>query len=107
LIPLEVLGSRIRAARRERGLTQVMLAARVDVTDQAVSLFELGRAMPSLPTLVDIAATLEVPLASLVEPARDPRDSLRRKAQMLLWRLDPERLAQAVAFLEEFAKKPE
>lgn len=57
--PLEI-GTRVRAARRDRGLTQDELADLVGVTRSAVAQWETGRAGQVTGNLSRIAGVLEV-----------------------------------------------
>ena len=54
------LGERIRARRRELGLSQKELAHRLGVTPQAVSRWEKDLAVPTLPTFSCIVEILGV-----------------------------------------------
>lgn len=69
---VETIGSRIRSARKERGLTQVELAELVDDLDHtAVSKVETGTRRVASHELFDIAQALGVTTAQLVgEPVR-------------------------------------
>ena len=61
------LGTRIRALRDARGLTQEIVADRIDVTPKYVSQIECGQRSPSWETLVAIAHHgFDVRLAALV-----------------------------------------
>ncbi len=60
------LGERIRARRKELGLTQTELGG-ADLTKGFVSLLEAGRARPSAESLVLIARRLEVSPASILD----------------------------------------
>jgi transcriptional regulator with XRE-family HTH domain len=61
------LGVRIRALRDARGLTQEMMADRIEVTPKYVSQLELGQRSPSWETLVAIAHHgFEIKLAALM-----------------------------------------
>ncbi len=62
---LSLVGERIRALRQSRGMTQSELAGD-DVTRNMLSRIENGAALPSLPTLVAIAARLDVPVGALL-----------------------------------------
>ena len=69
--PIEI-GRRIRAARRDRGLTQDALAAAVGVSRSAVAQWETGRAGQFTAHLAGIAGALEVGVEFLMHGA-DPR----------------------------------
>jgi transcriptional regulator with XRE-family HTH domain len=60
-----ILGSRIRELRIRAGLTQAELG--LPMTRSFVSAVEHGRALPSLPALLLIAARLGVPVGELLE----------------------------------------
>lgn len=53
-------GATMAAVRAERGLTQVELAERANLTQSLVSDYERGQRKPSVDTLVRIARALEV-----------------------------------------------
>lgn len=55
----KLIGSRIRAIRKKRGLTQEQLAERADISPQHCSGIETGAAKVSLPALVRIANALD------------------------------------------------
>jgi transcriptional regulator with XRE-family HTH domain len=60
-------GARVRALRDARGLTQEMVADRIEVTPKYVSQLECGQRSPSWETLVAIAHQgFEIKLAALV-----------------------------------------
>ena len=61
------LGARIRALRDARGLTQEVVAGRIEVTQKYVSQLECGQKSPSWETLVAIAHQgFEIKLATLM-----------------------------------------
>ena len=66
-------GVRIRAARREAGLTQQSLAVAVQVSRQTVIAMETGDYAPSVYLAIKIARALEVTVESLwAEPDGSP-----------------------------------
>ena len=52
------IGARIRERRVDRGLTQAQLAAKVGVTENAITQYETGRAVPKPQRLQGIATAL-------------------------------------------------
>lgn len=60
------LGVRIREIRKERGMTQRVLACRMNVPRTYISKVEMSRVVPALPTLERIAAGLDVSLTDLL-----------------------------------------
>ena len=55
-----MMGSRIAALRRERGLSQAELAAAIRVSPSALGMYEQGRREPSADTMVALARALDV-----------------------------------------------
>ncbi|MBR0462611.1 MAG: helix-turn-helix domain-containing protein [Erysipelotrichaceae bacterium] len=61
------IGQRIKAARKNAGLTQEELADKLGVTFQAVSSWETGTYVPDTYNLIELARRLDVSVSSLVE----------------------------------------
>lgn len=61
------IGEKIQQARREAGLTQEQLAAKVYVTRQAVSRWETGESEPGIDMRKLLARVLGVPVARLLD----------------------------------------
>lgn len=64
-------GNRLRAARRERGMSQDDLAARTGMHRTYVGGIERGERNPSLTNIVRLANALEVEVAELVSDIDD------------------------------------
>lgn len=62
-----LLKDALAQARRERGLTQEELAARLYITRQAVSRWETGATEPGIDMIKLIARELEVPVMRLLD----------------------------------------
>jgi transcriptional regulator with XRE-family HTH domain len=63
---MRLVGERLRAARRERGLSVAALAEAAGVGKGSLSEIENGIRNPTLGTLYAVAGTLGVPLATLI-----------------------------------------
>lgn len=61
------LGLRIKTIRKEKGLTQVDLAAKIAKDDRLIGRLENGRTNPTFKTLLEIAQGLEVSVEELVK----------------------------------------
>ncbi len=61
-----VTGAAIKALREKQGMTQADLAARLNITDKAVSKWETGRGLPDLSLLEPLAAALHVSVPELL-----------------------------------------
>jgi transcriptional regulator with XRE-family HTH domain len=105
IMPRMGLGVRIKAARRECGLTQLQLGKAVGIKQSSVSQLERGDTMaPKGTTILDIAAVLQVNAQWLMtgKGPRDPVEGLTPEAIALAadWqRLNPqnrERIAQYI-----------
>ena len=66
-----MVGREIAALRKQRGLTQKALAARVGVTPSAIGMYEQGRRTPGLAVLRRLASALGVSLERLAAGAPD------------------------------------
>ncbi|CAM5715083.1 Transcriptional regulator with XRE-family HTH domain OS=Streptomyces griseomycini OX=66895 GN=FHS37_005834 PE=4 SV=1 [Streptomyces griseomycini] len=76
---LDAVGPRLRALRRDRGITLADLAARTGVSESTLSRLENGQRRPTLELLLPLARVHGVPLDDLVGAPRtgDPRIHLR------------------------------
>jgi len=63
--------NRIREARQARGLSQVDLAAVLEVSRQTVIAIETGRYSPSLPLAFRIARFFEASIEELFDPREE------------------------------------
>lgn len=60
------LGEKIASARKEKGMTQEMLAEQLGVTRQAVARWETGRGYPSIDSLKEISSYFSVSIDDLL-----------------------------------------
>ncbi|WP_280254248.1 helix-turn-helix domain-containing protein [Nocardia abscessus] len=76
---LDAVGPRLRALRRDRGITLADLAVRTGVSESTLSRLESGQRRASLELLLPLARTYDVPLDELVGAPRtgDPRIHLK------------------------------
>lgn len=65
----DAIGARIRAARRDRGLTQGELARAIGKSGQQVQKYESGENHVTATTLLSIARALDVPVLGLLGAA--------------------------------------
>lgn len=80
----KLIGSRIKALRRQAGLTQEDLAGSLPLDPRHLSRIEVGRHFPTVDTLDRLAAVLNVPIAEFFTFA------------------DQESVARSRAFLKRF-----
>ena len=69
MIDYSCIGTRIKAARKQKHITQEQLAERLSVTVGYVSQIERGVTKANLEMLVSIASVLDCDLSSLIEGA--------------------------------------
>lgn len=69
------IGSRVRRARRKRGLNQIDLASATNLTRSSIANLEAGRQRPPLHVAVLIAQVLDVPVDALL-PSGEELDEL-------------------------------
>lgn len=69
---ISILGSRLKALRKEKKLTLQSLGKKTGLTAGLLSKIENFRVLPSLPVLEEIAKALETDLASLFTPGLSP-----------------------------------
>ena len=73
------LGAVLRAARKQRGLSQEALALEAGVERNYISLIELGRNSPSVRVLFKLCTVLGVPPSTLFAQVEDQMRSGQRK----------------------------
>ena len=78
------IGKFIAACRHEQNLTQAELAARLNITDRAVSKWETGRGMPDASIMLDLCHTLQISVNDLLHGERVPSKDYSQKSDELL-----------------------
>ena len=78
------LGEKIASARKEKGMTQEMLAEQLGVTRQAVARWETGKALPGTANLFMLRELLGIPPeeAALEEKTETREPDVQEKAEM-------------------------
>lgn len=70
---MNTMGEIIAARRKELGMTQKELAAKMNVTDKAVSKWERGLAYPDINSIPQLAEVLGVSVAELMDAQADDK----------------------------------
>ncbi len=73
-LPVETIGDRIKAKRKEMGLTQLELADKLSVTDRAVSKWEQNEGNPDISILPRIASIFRMSLDYLMTGAEPEKE---------------------------------
>lgn len=71
-----LIGNRIREARENKGLTQEKLAEIVNMSQNAISNIEIGRACPNLNTIVAITSALDISIDNLLAPEQSDKKKM-------------------------------
>ncbi len=81
---VQLFAGRLRAVRRERGLTQVDLAKQAQVTVGYISRLEKAGAAPGVDLVARIAAALGVAVTDLLPAAVQPDDLMVLRDQVIV-----------------------
>lgn len=73
------LGQKIRYARRSIGLSQKQLGGLLQLSDKAVSAYEVGRAVPPLDTLKEISKHTTKPMSFFLEESTQKEHTIAQK----------------------------
>lgn len=87
-----VFGSRLRALREEKSVTQEELARRVDLSRTSITNIEKGRQRIMLHQVLELAEALDADLGALIphNPGQDPGEALRPDVARVIERLQQE-----------------
>lgn len=99
-ISQELLISRLKQFRKEKGFTQAEMAEKIGIAAVNYAKYECGKRTPSLPKLIEIAITLEKPLECFLCENRENM-KLTQEQIIHLRSLDMEQL---YAILEQLRK---
>ncbi len=82
--PKNTIAKNLKAIRTEQKLTQSRMAQKLFVTQQTVSNWEQGKAMPDLPMLMEISRKLNVDIYRLLynPPAKSPKGKIKLAARL-------------------------
>ena len=69
-------GKFVAELRKEKGMTQLQLAEKLNVTDKAVSRWETGKNFPDIEIFEDLSKILEVSVSELLEGKRIEKEEL-------------------------------
>lgn len=80
--PASLVGSRLREARRERGLTLDGVASAAGFTKSFVSAVERGETSPSIGSLYSICEVLGITMSALFETIETPESNVVRRVDV-------------------------
>lgn len=85
----EKLGSRIKAFRKAKGLSQEQLAELVGIEQKHVSRLEVGTSYPTIDRLEKIAVALDVPMGSFFDAGNQTYyEEKAKKLELMMRELD-------------------
>lgn len=79
----KTLGNKITELRKEKGMTQLDLANKMNVTDKAVSKWERDLSCPDIHTMNRLSEVLEVSLEELMQITCKPKKRLENLLDMI------------------------
>ena len=83
----EMIGKFISACRKEKGLTQMQLAEKLNITNRAISKWETGKSMPDVSLMLDLCDILGITVNELLSGERITMDNYQKKAEENLMEL--------------------
>lgn len=83
----EMIGKFISACRKEKGLTQMQLAEKLNITNRAVSKWETGKSMPDVSLMLDLCDILGITVNELLSGERIAVENYQKKAEENLMEL--------------------
>lgn len=78
------IGKFIAQCRKDKKMTQIQLAAKLGITDRAVSKWETGKSMPDSSVMLELCEILEITVNELLSGERISSDSTEKKADQNL-----------------------
>ncbi len=78
------IGRFIANCRKEKGLTQMQLAEKLNITDRAVSKWETGRTMPDSSIMLELCEILEISVNDLLCGERVTMENYQKQSEQML-----------------------
>lgn len=77
----EAIGKFISACRKDKGLTQMQLAEKLNITNRAVSKWETGKSVPDASIMLDLCAVLGISVNELLSGERIAVENYQKRAE--------------------------
>ena len=77
------MGKFIATSRKKKGLTQIELADKLNITDRAVSKWERGKGCPDISLLEDLSKILDVSIIELLKGEKMKKNKSLEKEELL------------------------
>lgn len=75
----EIISQNITHLRKEKNLTQVELAKKINFSDKAISRWEKGEVVPDIETIYALSEIFEVPVSAILEKKDTTDDKSKKK----------------------------
>ncbi len=76
-----MIGKFISACRKEKGLMQMQLAEKLNITNRAVSKWETGKSMPDVSLMLDLCNILDLTVNELLSGERIIMEDYQKRAE--------------------------
>lgn len=83
----EAIGKFISNCRKDKGLTQMQLAEKLNITNRAVSKWETGKSCPDVSIMLELCDILEITVNELLSGERISMENYQKKAEENLFEL--------------------
>lgn len=77
----EAVGKFISTCRKDKGLTQIQLAEKLNITNRAVSKWETGKSCPDASIMLKLCDILDITVNDLLSGERVSVENYRKKAE--------------------------
>lgn len=77
----EAIGKFISNCRKDKGLTQMQLAEKLNITNRAVSKWETGKSCPDVSIMLELCDILEITINELLSGERISMENYQKKAE--------------------------
>lgn len=76
----ETIGKFISTCRKDKGLTQMQLAEKLNITNRAVSKWETGKSIPDASIMIGLCEILDISVTELLSGERITMEKYQKKA---------------------------
>lgn len=83
----QMIGKFISTCRKEKGLTQMQLAEKLNITNRAISKWETGKSMPDVSIMLDLCDILGITVNELLSGERIAMENYQKRAEENLMEL--------------------
>lgn len=83
----QMVGKFISTCRKEKGLTQMQLAEKLNITNRAISKWETGKSMPDVSIMLDLCDILGITVNELLSGERIAMENYQKRAEENLMEL--------------------